>query len=55
MRIYKEKLYFDGYMVYWLSGGQFSFYDNEYNWLKTIQPDDEYTFLLKLREESINE
>ena len=50
MRLYKEVLYFDDYIVYWMNGGEFHYFDDELHFMKVEKPKDEYTFLLQLRE-----
>ena len=53
MTLCKEILYFDGYMVYWFSGGEFHYVDDDMDVIKVVKPEDEYTYLLKLRGESL--
>ena len=53
MTICKEILYFDGYIVQWFSGGEFHYLDDEMKLMKVEKPEDEYTYLLKLREEAL--
>lgn len=53
MPICKEILYFNEYIFFWMDGEGFHFFDDEMDLIKVVNPEDEYTFLLNLREESI--
>ena len=52
MRLYKEVLYFDDCIVYWMNGGEFHYLDDELQLIKVEKPNDEYTYILKLRKEA---